>query len=35
MKRRMGVALAYSDTVDDARDRAKACASAVKPVSAQ
>ncbi len=35
MKRRMGVALAYADTVDDARDRANACASAVKPVSAQ
>jgi len=31
-RRRMGVALAYGDDIDDCRARAKACAAAVKPV---
>ena len=31
-RRRMGVALAYGDDVDDARERAKRCASLVRPV---
>ena len=34
-KRRMGVALAYGDRVDDARVRAKQAAACVKPVAAQ
>ncbi|HKQ19385.1 MAG TPA: formate-dependent phosphoribosylglycinamide formyltransferase [Candidatus Eisenbacteria bacterium] len=32
-RRRMGVALAYGPDVDDARDRAKLCASKVRPVA--
>ncbi|MFZ9670995.1 MAG: hypothetical protein ACO3AX_05685, partial [Burkholderiaceae bacterium] len=31
-KRRMGVALANADSVDEARERAKLAASRVKPV---
>ena len=33
-RRRMGVALAYGGDVDDARERAKRCASLVRPVAA-
>ena len=32
LKRRMGVAVANADTTDEARVRAKLCASRVKPV---
>jgi phosphoribosylglycinamide formyltransferase 2 len=32
-RRRMGVALAYGDDQDDARSRAKLCASKIRPVS--
>jgi phosphoribosylglycinamide formyltransferase 2 len=32
--RRMGVALATADTIDAARERAKACAARVRPVAA-
>ncbi|MGA7801141.1 MAG: formate-dependent phosphoribosylglycinamide formyltransferase [Gammaproteobacteria bacterium] len=33
MRRRMGVALAYGDSVDDARERARQAAALVRPVS--
>jgi phosphoribosylglycinamide formyltransferase 2 len=32
VKRRMGVALARGTTIDEARDRAKRAANAVKPI---